>query len=495
MKLEGSTSTGQRVVFEGRYKYKLKKGLLQILEDDRQANYITSYIREFMLALSEKLINEDEVFFASDTMLEAEFLEKDTYTRLQSYSRGNYEREMFIPRMKTQYVDDVQMTIKVYTRCKLPLWFLDVDYIIPEGFVWGNIRHSTTSFDGNYLKDQIRARYAFYDRPKNGLTNIVMDNYLPKILYSNNFSNSSISALDLPKTIYTISPWFAEIIGANCIATEQLCRVLGFDKKALKTLVNKVKIRNYSISFIGYGGTGVNTIHWLTEIMKFTNSVNLFNFVDIVEPEQLELSNLLRFPKNAAASNGNTLFSNQRSSNWLNETSKLQLLSRAECTLLSKNKLNLSTAYLTENTYMRDVSKGIVLDYDNSRYKTKSNHVLYGAPSMHTRDFFNKLGNFIAATHSGNSCYMWLNPKQDTDLVLETYGLVSLTQFFMNQLRIAIGLLEVLADGVDLSLQDTQLLEYSFDGKAVLPTDKVYNFQLDAHSGNVSTENEAQTNW
>lgn len=81
MRLEGSTSTGQKVVFEGRYKYKLKKGLLQILEkDDRQANYIlTSYIREFMLALSEKLINEDEVFFASDTMLEAEFLEKSIY--------------------------------------------------------------------------------------------------------------------------------------------------------------------------------------------------------------------------------------------------------------------------------------------------------------------------------------------------------------------------------------------------------------------------------
>lgn len=52
------------------------------------------------------------MFFASDTMLEAEFLEKDTYTGLQSYSRESYEREMFIPRMKIQYVDGVQMTIK-----------------------------------------------------------------------------------------------------------------------------------------------------------------------------------------------------------------------------------------------------------------------------------------------------------------------------------------------------------------------------------------------
>ena len=63
----------------------------------------------------------------------------------------------------------------------------------------------------------------------------------------------------------------------------------------------------------------------------------------------------------------------------------------------------------------------------------------------------------------------------------------------MNQLRMAIGLLETLANKVDLEQVDTQLFQYAFDGKSKLPTDKSYNFQLDVHSGAVSTETEAAT--
>jgi hypothetical protein len=62
----------------------------------------------------------------------------------------------------------------------------------------------------------------------------------------------------------------------------------------------------------------------------------------------------------------------------------------------------------------------------------------------------------------------------------------------MNQLRMAIGLLEILASNNNLlDLDDAHYLEYSFDGTRKLPTDREYNFQLE-HNGLMMTPEEAQ---
>ena len=48
----------------------------------------------------------------------------------------------------------------------------------------------------------------------------------------------------------------------------------------------------------------------------------------------------------------------------------------------------------------------------------------------------------------------------------------------MNQLRMTIGLLELLASDTPLNSQDTEFLNYTFDGTNRLRCDRVYNFQL-----------------
>lgn len=100
------------------------------------------------------------------------------------------------------------------------------------------------------------------------------------------------------------------------------------------------------------------------------------------------------------------------------------------------------------------------------------------------------MGNFIGATHANTSCSLWLNPKQDQDIQVESYGMIQLGGFFMNQLRLAIGLLEVLASEQNLAEQDKSLLRYEFTGEAAMKTDLNYNWQL-VRNLNMMTEEEA----
>ena len=103
-----------------------------------------------------------------------------------------------------------------------------------------------------------------------------------------------------------------------------------------------------------------------------------------------------------------------------------------------------------------------------------------------------KLGNFIAATHANTSCSLWLNPKQEQDIQVESYGMIQLGAFFMNQLRMAIGLLEVLATRTNFSEQDQNLLTYEFTGDIQLRTDRQYNWQI-TRDINMMTEEAAAT--
>ena len=56
--------------------------------------------------------------------------------------------------------------------------------------------------------------------------------------------------------------------------------------------------------------------------------------------------------------------------------------------------------------------------------------------------------------------------------------MIQLGSFFMNQLRLAIGLLELLASDTDLNTQDHNVLTYSFDGLTELSTDRQYHWQI-----------------
>lgn len=390
--------------------------------------------------------------------------------------------------------------------------------IRPDPRFWRKTEDKPKNLYSGYLANQIRTRYAMFERPRNGLSNVIIDSFAPRCLINGQFTQvGSINALQPTKTMVAISPWFSKLFGVKQVPAEQLCRILGYDQKTLKGLINSVKIKQYDMMFIGYGGTNVNTIHWLNQIMEFTNSINLFENVHVYEPEDAEFSNLIRFPKNPLDCTEFTQpnQTQEQSTKSVNhqahqrKASKLDLigsdlnrLTKRDFTLRKdfyKVRANQShSGIFHKTTPVLDENKKIKTDEQgNRKFETQvasPNKVIYGAPGLRTREELSKYGHFISATHSDAGCRLDLNPAQDLNLQVESYGVIQLSSFFMNQLRMAIGLLETLAsDDLDLMEKDKELLAYSFDGKRKMKTDREYNFQLE-HSGNIATEAEVAMN-
>lgn len=357
----------------------------------------------------------------------------------------------------------------------------------------GNYRHivprQTKSFMRDYLKEQIRTRYGFFERPSSGLSNVVLDSFFPRLMYNYSMSIAQLRLDEsFPRTACAISPLVAECLNVKRIQTEQLCRVLGYDTKAIKTLIDAVRAKKLNIVFAGAGGTGMNTSYWLTELCTMVHAIDLFDRVCVFEPEVIEYSNMFRFPISLAAYTDATYNYDPPYKMRLIEPMAQKLSAKKPVFVYTfLNKYNIgyrSTANFVSRIWDRDIGK--------YTYTTKPNTIIYGAPSLSARAEMTEFGNFIAATHANTSCSLWLNPKQEQDIQVESYGMIQLGAFFMNQLRMAIGLLEVLATRTNFSEQDQNLLTYEFTGDIQLRTDRQYNWQI-TRDINMMTEEAAAT--
>ncbi len=355
-----------------------------------------------------------------------------------------------------------------------------------EGNYLAEFSGQTKHFVRDYLKDQIRTRYGFFPRPTSGLVNVVLDSYFPRYLYNNNFNLNSIQTNEaIPKTACAISPLVADCLNVRRIQTEQLCRVLGYDIPKIRALLTATKAKDFHLVFAGVGGTGMNTLYWLSELTAMANVPNLFNSIDIFESEAIEYSNMLRFPISLAT---------YATAVSVGQAPKKMFLALPFAKKLVRTEVREHHEYLSNaagTIQQKHCTFAISRDAKGNRYiKSNARTVVYGAPNISSRDELSKIGNFIGATHANTSCSLWLNPKQDQDIQVESYGMIQLGGFFMNQLRLAIGLLEILASDQDLSEQDKSILRYEFSGSAVLKTDLTYNWQL-VRELNMMTEEEA----
>ena len=376
---------------------------------------------------------------------------------------------------------------------------------------WSSTRTKSVNFIADYLTTQIRVRYAMFDRPRNGLSNVVVDSFIPRLLVASKMNVvAACRNANFPATAVTISPWFANMFGIKQMSPEQMARFVGYTPAMIKDLFAKVKRKNWAITFIGYGGTNVNTLHWLTELANMTHTVSPFKYVEIYENDNTDISNLLRFPKDPGTAIQNNFGRNKLSL----LTGELETLSRlkpdyqrryynparphyGQRDFIKRTPVyeELTDAQKEDEAAGRWVNRRRLMD-ENHEYvyeveHTDEKHIYYGAPNIETRVALSEVGNFISATHGSNDCSLHLNPTQDTELQVESYGMIQLASFFMNQMRMAIGLLETLADdNFNPAEKDKPLMEFSFDGIAKKPTDRNYNFQLD-FAGMMLDENDA----
>ena len=371
--------------------------------------------------------------------------------------------------------------------------------------VWSNVQTKSINFGTTYLKEQIRHRYFLQDRPTSGSLNTIIDSFLPSALYNCNMDSEKVRrqySYTLSKNSYAISPYVSNLFGIKKVDQKQLCKILGFDEKKIKSMLMSIKLKKLDFVFVGAGGTGINTAIWLKEMCDFSNITGLFNRVYCFDEDEVEISNLLRFPIDPHSI---IIDETTPTGAVISNTSKLHLIKHA-IMQLSSSTSSLVTKFICkdENT-LSDFPSSIFVnnmetivkddgDFETiNRFRTRENVVLYGAPDIATRVNLSKAGRFISATHATNSCNVYINPSQDASIQVESYGMIQLSPFFMNQLRMAISLLEILSDdnlNDLLSEQDKSILQYSFNGESVLKTDRVYNFNIDKRIS-MMTEDEA----
>lgn len=399
----------------------------------------------------------------------------------------------------------------------------------------------TSSLDLAY---ELTTRYAMFARPLTGNRNVVMDSFMPKyfmnLLTGNNITNEE----GFPKTAVAISELTSDLMNVPLMPRDELFRLVGYSEKDLKTLLRTVASKKLHMTMVGLGGTGANTLYWLYEMSVLCNVPNIFHNITVFEPDSLEFHNMLRMPmsgmrafnsyrtneldkaisyepkidivakllgrfhsnpsRDTSFSISEENFGERNSSEQLVKYGIFKEPLPAKILLLNPTiNRNPSKLHLLDLKYRR-LSSTIIeefrkrlgpkeLNYSyysmiKGRYVTlkrfgNNDHFLYGAPDITTREGLKEAGiPLITATHGNDDASLSLNPVQNSLLQVESYGMIRLTTFFLNQIRLAIGLLEYLASDFDLS-ESKQLLDYSYPRDAKpLPTKRQWSLQLE-HSG------------
>lgn len=397
----------------------------------------------------------------------------------------------------------------------------------------------------NSIIEEINTRYAMFDRPIDGSRNVILDSFMPKHL-KKMLASPILPKITYPKTYAAISEFTSDLLGVPLVPRDDLFRLVGYSPKDIKKLLQAVASKNLTLTMIGFGGTNSNTLYWLYEMSTLCNVSNIFKTIQVIEPDKLEWHNTLRMPmstlrninslmyepwrRQVIPSNINKLLRCSLYGVWegaditdINETKhisepiaklptdsyaykylkyvqmgadidkniygislglfdiyKLALIDK-KYTKLAKNGFSLSTNYFG-GRYIQTLQ----LTTTSPRFNAKpsNTNIFYGAPDINTRSIMKDRNiPLLAGTHGDDDVSLTLNPTQDTQLQRESYGMIKLTTFFLNQIRLTIALLEYLASDYDLSESNKTLLNYSYGNDAKpLPTNRQWHLQLQ-HTG------------
>jgi hypothetical protein len=209
----------------------------------------------------------------------------------------------------------------------------------------------------------------------------------------------------------------------------------------IKNLLLSIKQLNLTVVFAGTGGTGINTICWLSELCLLFGVSDLFYDIHVFEKDFVDFSNIFRFPLPLSMFTSITSPTLHKT-----ELVKQQLKTLSNCVYFHDRFIE------TLDDLPTTLLNGTV---------AADNVVFYGAPSITNRNFLSSLGSFISATHANNTASLYINPIADDSLQVETYGLIQLNSFFINQISMAIGFLEILSTNQYKS-QDFHYADYTF---------------------------------
>jgi len=238
---------------------------------------------------------------------------------------------------------------------------------------------------------------------------------------------------------YAISELVAKDMGAKKLHISELITMLGYTKTDISKLLQSVKNKELYLTLVGVGGSGSNFLHWLYEMAEWTGKNQIFQYIYAFDNDDFDIPNLLRIP-------------------FIPESIRTGETKKVMC-------LPLKFRILTQNLFR----KAQWLTPNNIQSAGSAQRtIVYGAPDIETRSWLSASEyTFIAATHRDSEFSLVENPAVDDELMMETYGKITLSKFFLNHLTMTINFLAHLRDR-DRPIGTTEeheILRANFDEK------------------------------
>lgn len=271
--------------------------------------------------------------------------------------------------------------------------------------------------------DKIKFRYHFmtsqriFDRKRQN--KILLDTFYPYEVANAVIRKTSINRNIHNAKGYCISERVAADLGVKKLHISELTSMLGHTKTDIGKILQSVKNRQLNIALVGLGGTGSNFIHWLYEMCEWTGKTEVFRSLIGYDDDDFDVPNLLRIP----------------------------FVPENRATVSSKKVHCIPDRYKAVAQTITFIERRMVSDDISVNGFKKTNSFVYGAPDIETRQMLSDHDRmFFAATHRDNEYSVVANPDVDNDLMMETYGKINLSLFFLNHLSMTIDFLDYLKD-------------------------------------------------
>lgn len=285
-------------------------------------------------------------------------------------------------------------------------------------------------------------------------------------------------------TPYTLNKGMSISQGIPYIPIADKVAMLGYNFAEIKANLKKIRDKEYAFFFIGLGGMCLNVVQNLQEILQEAKMKTLFKSLGITEFDTIAYHNLPRFNTAAYLEESNVVlnendylseFSYIVQSQALNgyypnnvskELLKTSLLNQAELNHLSTNKARICSWKLTYNSEIENFVGDVL-----GRTQSNGKKIFFGSPEVGTRNLISSYcrkgennSTFLCATHSDDTVSIVNNPTvEGTNLIVESYGTITLTKLNLNILKATIELINILANRDDLA-NGEKLLDHTFSG-------------------------------
>lgn len=249
---------------------------------------------------------------------------------------------------------------------------------------------------------------------------------------------------------------------------EHLLALFDVTPKDMLAILKKVSYLTNPIVSLGLGGLMSNFFFWTDRLREYFNLPFIFKRVRIYDYDELDYSNLFRFPLNWID------YKLRNKSTAIEELS--DFISTEDPHYFTSSNNSVSKVLLFKS--VNRVADKCELYNNAFNFDILAHSILIGGPDLDTRlRIYTEYSNnpnisFICPTHADETLDITFYPHFDNQLLIESYGKINLNRFLLTMFKMTIELLKILANKEFVGKYKHKHLEWKFNGEELIENSK-----------------------